>query len=59
MRLIASLQDPIMNPVSGFDEFYKLIEQGADLDKYDSNEKITELAEGVFRQLIVIWEWFY
>lgn len=33
--------------------YYKLIEQGADLDKYDSNEKIEELAEGIFKQLMV------
>ncbi len=34
--------------------YYKLIEQGADLDKYDSNEKIEELAEGIFKQLMVV-----
>ncbi|MNK00384.1 hypothetical protein D3C87_181680 [compost metagenome] len=33
--------------------YYKMIEQGADLDKYDSNEKIEELAEGIFTQLMV------
>lgn len=34
--------------------YYKLIEQGADLDKYDSNEKIEELEEGIFTQLMVV-----
>lgn len=34
--------------------YYKLIEQGADLDKYDSNEKIAELAEGIFKQLMMV-----
>jgi hypothetical protein len=34
--------------------YYKMIEQGADLDKYDSNEKIEELAEGIFKQLMVV-----
>lgn len=32
--------------------YYELIEQGADLDKYDSNEKMEELVEGIFRQLM-------
>lgn len=27
--------------------YYKLIEQGADSEKYDTNEKIAELAEGI------------
>lgn len=34
--------------------YYKLVEQGADLEQYDSNEKIEELAEGIFRQLMVV-----
>ncbi|MDF3028435.1 MAG: hypothetical protein K0S23_2742 [Fluviicola sp.] len=35
-----------------FEIYYKLIEQGADLERCDSNEKIAELAEGIFRQLM-------
>lgn len=32
--------------------YYKLIEQGTDLEQYDSNKKIEELAEGIFKQLM-------
>ncbi|MGV3609850.1 MAG: hypothetical protein ACO1N0_02805 [Fluviicola sp.] len=35
------------------DLYYKLIEQGEDVTKYNTNEKIEELAEEIFRQLIV------
>jgi hypothetical protein len=38
---------------SNLEIYYKMIEQGADLDKYNSNEKIEELAEGIFKQLVV------
>lgn len=33
--------------------YYILIEQGADLEQYDSNEKIEELAEGILGELMV------
>jgi hypothetical protein len=32
--------------------YYKLIEQAADLEQCNSNEKLEELAEGVFRELV-------
>jgi len=35
------------------DLYFKMIEQGEDLEKYDSNEKIEELAEGIFKQLLL------
>ena len=37
---------------SNLEIYYKMIEQGADLEQYDSNEKIAELAEGIFRELM-------
>lgn len=36
------------------DLYYKMIEQGEDTTKYDTKEKIEELAEEIFRQLLVL-----
>lgn len=33
--------------------YFKMVEQGEDLTKYDSNEKIEELSEEIFKQLIL------
>lgn len=33
--------------------YFKMVEQGEDLAKYDSNEKIEELSEEIFKQLIL------
>lgn len=33
--------------------YFKMVEQGEDLSKYDTNEKIEELSEEIFRQLIL------
>lgn len=51
-KVIFSLMG-IPDEEQNFEIYYKMIEQGEDLTKYDSNEKIEELAEEVFRQLMV------
>ncbi|HEY1054631.1 MAG TPA: hypothetical protein VGE24_05830 [Emticicia sp.] len=51
-KVIFSLMG-IPDEEQNFEIYYKLIEQGEDLTKYDSNEKIEELADEIFRQLIV------
>jgi|GEM_PF-4130364 len=33
--------------------YFKMVEQGEDLTKYDSTEKIEELSEEIFKQLIL------
>ena len=33
--------------------YFKMVERGEDMVKYDSNEKIEELAEEIFKQLIL------
>lgn len=51
-KVIFSLMG-IPDEEQNFEIYYKMIEQGEDLTKYDSNEKIEELAENIFRQLMV------
>lgn len=51
-KVIFSLMG-IPDEEQNFEIYYKMIEQGEDLTKYDSNEKIEELAEEVFKQLMV------
>ena len=38
-----------------FETYYQLIEQAADSEQCDSNKKMEELAEGVFRELVGVW----
>ncbi|MNK12768.1 hypothetical protein D3C87_308440 [compost metagenome] len=51
-KVIFSLMG-IPDEEQNFEIYYKMIEQGEDLTKYDSNEKIEELAEDVFKQLMI------
>ncbi|WP_430405750.1 hypothetical protein [Fluviicola sp.] len=50
-KVIFSLME-IPEAEQNFEMYYKLIEQAADLEKCNSNEKIEELAEGIFRELV-------
>ncbi|MNK00308.1 hypothetical protein D3C87_180910 [compost metagenome] len=47
-KLIFSLMG-IPDEEQNFEIYYKMIEQAEDLTKYDSDEKIEELAEEVFQ----------
>ncbi|WP_343635661.1 hypothetical protein [Fluviicola sp.] len=49
-KVIFSLME-ISEVEQNFEMYYKLIEQAADLEQYDSTEKIDELAEEIFREL--------
>jgi hypothetical protein len=40
-----------------FEVYYKMIEQGGDLTKYDTNQKIDELSEEIFKQLMMFYTW--
>ena len=50
-KVIFSLME-IPEAEQNFETYYKLIEQVADLEKCDLNEKLEELAEGVFGELV-------
>nr|WP_294862489.1 hypothetical protein [uncultured Fluviicola sp.] len=52
-KVIFSLME-IPETEQNFESYYKLVEQAADLEQDDSNEKIEELVEGVFRELMLI-----
>lgn len=51
-KVIFSLMG-IPDEEQNFEIYYKMIEQAEDLTKYDSNEKVEELSEEIFRQLMV------
>jgi hypothetical protein len=52
-KVIFSLLE-IPEEEQNFEIYYKLIEQAADSEKCDSNEKLEELAEGAFREIVSI-----
>nr|WP_294862487.1 hypothetical protein [uncultured Fluviicola sp.] len=52
-KVIFSLLE-IPETEQNFETYYQLIEQTADLEQCDSNEKWAELAEGVLGELMVV-----
>ncbi|TSJ46645.1 hypothetical protein [Fluviicola chungangensis] len=50
-KVIFSLME-IPEAEQNFEMYYKLIEQAADMEQFDSTEKISESAEGIFRELM-------
>jgi hypothetical protein len=50
-KVIFSLLE-IQESEQNLETYYQLIEQAADSEQCDLNEKLTELAEGVFRELV-------
>jgi hypothetical protein len=52
-KVIFSLMG-IPDEEQNLETYYQLIEQAADSVQCDSNDKLEELAEGVFRELMVV-----